>query len=259
MTTPAPVAIDSGQVTTIRLENPPLNLVTVALTRSLGRALDSIEGDPEVRCVVLTGTGDRAFCAGSDVKEFESLQGRVGEGKLLLEKAVYRRIARLPVPTIAAIQADALGGGLELALCCDLRVADERAKLGLPEVRLGVMPGSGGTQRLPRIVGIAKAKELILMGEIISASDALEIGLVNRVAEAGRALDEAMTMAETIAGRGPLAVREAKQALDLSGDLPLDEGLARELDASERIFASRDMLEGALAFFEKRPPRFTGE
>ncbi|MET0695820.1 MAG: enoyl-CoA hydratase-related protein, partial [Acidimicrobiia bacterium] len=245
MTGPDPIVVESGQITTVRLENPPLNLVTVELTRSLDRALATIESDPDVRCVVLTGIGDRAFCAGSDVKEFESLHGRVGEGKLLLEKAVYRRIARLPVPTIAAIQADALGGGLELALCCDLRVADERAKLGLPEVRLGVMPGSGGTQRLPRIVGIAKAKELILMGEIISASDALEIGLVNRVAAAGRAVDDAMTMAETIAERGPLAVREAKRALDLAGDMPLDEGLARELDASERIFASRDMLEGA--------------
>jgi enoyl-CoA hydratase/carnithine racemase len=259
MTGSDPIVVDSGQITTIRLENPPLNLVTVELTRRLDHVLARIEGDPDVRCVVLTGTGERAFCAGSDVKEFESLQGRVGEGKLLLEKAVYRRVARLPVPTIAAIQADALGGGLELALCCDLRVADERAKLGLPEVRLGVMPGSGGTQRLPRIVGIAKAKELILMGEIISASDALEIGLVNRVAEAGHALEEAMTMAETIAERGPLAVREAKHALDLAGDMPLDEGLARELDASERIFASQDMLEGAQAFFEKRSPRFTGE
>jgi len=259
MTGSDPIVIDSGQITTIRLENPPLNLVTVELTRSLDRALADVESDPDVRCVVLTGTGERAFCAGSDVKEFESLHGRVGEGKLLLEKAVYRRIARLPVPTIAAIQADALGGGLELALCCDLRVADERAKLGLPEVRLGVMPGSGGTQRLPRIVGIAKAKELILMGEIISASAALEIGLVNRVTAAGRAVDEAMKMAETIAERGPLAVREAKQALDLAGDMPLDEGLARELDASEKIFASRDMLEGAQAFFEKRAPRFTGE
>ncbi len=259
MSGPDPIVVESGPITTIRLENPPLNLVTVELTRALDRALATIEGDPDVRCVVLTGTGDRAFSAGSDVKEFESLQGRVGEGKLLLEKAVYRRIARLPVPTIAAIQADALGGGLELAMCCDLRVADERAKLGLPEVRLGVMPGSGGTQRLPRIVGIAKAKELILMGEIISASDALAIGLVNRVAAAGRAVDDAMTMAETIAERGPLAVREAKQALDLAGDMPLDEGMARELDASERIFASRDMLEGAQAFFEKRPPRFTGQ
>ena len=259
MTGPDQIVVEVGQITTIRLQNPPLNLVTVELTRSLDRALATIERDADVRCVVLTGTGDRAFCAGSDVKEFESLQGRVGEGKLLLEKAVYRRIARLPMPTIAAIQADALGGGLELALCCDLRVADERAKLGLPEVRLGVMPGSGGTQRLPRIVGIAKAKELILMGEIISASNALEIGLVNRVAAAGRALDETMQMAGTIAERGPLAVREAKQALDLAGDMPLDEGMARELDASERIFASRDMLEGAQAFFEKRPPRFTGE
>ena len=132
MTGSDPIVVESGQITTIRLENPPLNLVTVELTRSLDRALATIEGDPDVRCVVLTGTGDRAFCAGSDVKEFESLQGRVGEGKLLLEKAVYRRIARLPVPTIAAIQADALGGGLELALCCDLRVADERGEARPP-------------------------------------------------------------------------------------------------------------------------------
>lgn len=257
--TPALVAVESGPITTIRLENPPLNLVTVELTRTLDRVLARIEDDRDVRCVLVTGTGDRAFCAGSDVKEFESLQGRVGEGKLLLEKAVYRRLARLPVPTVAAIQADALGGGLELALCCDLRVADERAKLGLPEVRLGVMPGSGGTQRLPRIVGVAKSKELILMGEIISASEAGEIGLVNRVAPAGQTFDKAMSMAETIAARGPIAVREAKRALDVAGDSTLDEGLAYELDASERIFSSQDMLEGANAFFEKRQARFTGE
>lgn len=257
--TPRLVAVEGGPITTIRLENPPLNLVTVELTRTLDRALASIEDDRDLRCVVVTGTGDRAFCAGSDVKEFDSLRGRVGEGKLLLEKAVYRRLARLPVPTIAALQADALGGGLELALCCDLRVADERSKLGLPEVRLGVMPGSGGTQRLPRVVGIAKAKELILMGEIISASEAVEIGLVNRVAPAGQALETAMSMAETIAAQGPIAVREAKRALDTASDTTLDEGLARELDASERIFSSEDMSEGAQAFFEKREPRFTGE
>jgi enoyl-CoA hydratase len=253
------IVVEGGPITTIRLENPPLNLVTVELTRKLDSALAAIEADREVRCVIVTGTGERAFCAGSDVREFESLQGHVGDGKLLLEKAVYRRLARLPVPTIAALQADALGGGLELALCCDLRVVDERAKLGLPEVRLGVMPGSGGTQRLPRIVGIARAKELILMGEIISAPEAADIGLVNRVAPAGEARDVAKAMAETIAARGPFAVREAKRALDIAGDTALDDGLARELDASERIFASRDMLEGARAFFEKRPPRFTGE
>ena len=253
------IVVESGPITTIRLENPPLNLVTVDLTHDLDRALAGIEDDGDVRCVVVTGTGERAFCAGSDVKEFESLRGRVGEGKLILEKAVYRRLAKLPVPTIAAIQADALGGGLELALCCDLRVADERSKLGLPEVRLGVMPGSGGTQRLPRVVGLAKAKELILMGEIISASEAARIGLVNRVVPPGRALETAMSMAETIAERGPIAVREAKQALDMAGDMTLDEGLAEELAASERIFSSEDMVEGAQAFFEKRAARFTGE
>lgn len=253
------VVVDQGQITTIRLQNPPLNLVTLELIRHLDLALASIDGDADVRCVVVTGTGERAFCAGSDVNEFESLQGRVGEGKLLLEKAVYRRLAKLRVPTIAAIQADALGGGLELALCCDMRVADERAKLGLPEVRLGVMPGSGGTQRLPRVVGVAKAKELILMGEIITAAEAAHIGLVNRVASAGEASDVAVSIAEAIAARGPFAVREAKRAIDLAGDVTLDDGLAAELDASERIFSSRDMLEGATAFFEKRPPRFTGE
>ena len=253
------VVVEPGQITTVRLQNPPLNLVTVELTRVLDSVLAEIEADGEVRCVVLTGTGERAFCAGSDVKEFQSLQGRVGEGKLLLEKAVYRRLARLPMPTIAAIQADALGGGLELALCCDLRVADENAKLGLPEVRLGVMPGSGGTQRLPRVVGTAKAKEMILMGEILTAREAAGIGLVNWVAPSGSAVELAMAMAGTIASRGPLAVREAKRAIDMAGDMTLDEGLARELDASERVFSSRDMLEGAQAFFEKRDPRFTGQ
>jgi enoyl-CoA hydratase/carnithine racemase len=253
------VVVESGVVTTLRLQNPPLNLVTLELTRQLDGALADIEADPDVRAVVVTGTGDRAFCAGSDVKEFESLKGRVGEGKLDMEKAVYLRLARLPMPTIAAMQADALGGGLELALCCDLRVAAEGAKLGLPEVRLGVMPGSGGTQLLPRVVGLAKAKELILTGEIIDAKEALKIGLVNRVAPAGTALDISIGLGETIASRGPVAVREAKKALDLSGDVSLEQGLARELEGSERVFSSEDMLEGARAFFEKRQPRFTGK
>ncbi len=253
------VVVTSGEITTIRLQNPPLNLVTVELTKALEASLATIETDSEIRCVIVTGTGDRAFCAGSDVKEFESLHGRVGEGKLVLEKAVYRRLANLPMPTIAAIQADALGGGLELALCCDLRVADERAKLGMPEVRLGVMPGSGGSQRLPRIVGVARAKEMILMGSLIDAPEAERIGLVNRVASGGGAVEMALSMAEVIATRGPLAVREAKRAIDLAGDTALDDGLAAELEASERVFSSQDMLEGARAFFEKRPPKFTGE
>ena len=253
------VVVEKGEVTILRLDSPPMNLVTVAMTRELDRALASIETDASIRALIVTGTGERAFCAGSDVKEFESLRGRVGEGKLAFENAVYSRLANLPMPTIAAVQADALGGGLELAMCCDLRVADERARLGLPEVRLGVMPGSGGTQRLPRLVGISRAKEMILLGQIVSAEEAARIGLVNRVAETGKAREVAVEIASEIASRAPLAVREAKRVIDLAWDLPIDEGLAAELDASERVFRSEDMIEGATAFLEKRPPRFRGE
>lgn len=256
--TQALVAVERGEVAILRLQNPPLNLITVDVTRALDSALATLESDSRVRAVIVTGSGDRAFCAGSDIEEFESLHGRVGEGKLLHENAVYRRLARLPIPTIAALQADALGGGLELALCCDLRVADERARLGLPEVRLGVIPGSGGTQRLPRLVGPGRAKEMILTGELIGSAEAERIGLVERVVAAGGALEAARGLASIIASRGPLAVREAKRLIDRAGGEPLDTGLAAELDGSERLFSSEDMLEGARAFLEKRPPRFRG-
>jgi enoyl-CoA hydratase len=228
------------------------------MMEALDAALDELARDRAVRAVVVTGAGTRAFCAGSDVKEFESLAGRVAQGKLLYEKYVYRKLAELPVPTIAAIEGDALGGGLELALCCDLRVAAARARFGMPEVRLGVIPGSGGTQRLPAVVGPARAKELILIGELIAAERAERIGLVNAVVADGEALTAATAMGERIAERGPVAVREAKRLVGHAGDLPIDEGLAAELDASDRVFASADMLEGARAFFEKRPPGFTG-
>lgn len=250
------VTVEFGAVTTIRLNNPPLNLVSLDVTKALTGALALIEQDEEVRAVILAGAGDRAFCAGSDVKEFRSLAGRVAEGKLINENAMYNRLAQLPLPTIAAIEGDALGGGLELALCCDLRVAASTALLGLPEVRLGVMPGSGGTQRLPRLIGLARAKELILLGEVIDAETALSYGLVNRVATQGHAESVAREIADTLASRGPVAVREAKAVLNTTLDGSLAEGQAHELEASERVFSSEDMLEGAAAFVEKRPPRF---
>jgi enoyl-CoA hydratase/carnithine racemase len=253
------VQLTLGPIAELTLDNPPLNLVTGELTRELGAALRNVAADPQVRVLVVTGSGDRAFCAGSHVGEFEGLRGRVGEGKLLLEKAVYRQLADLAVPTIAAIEGAALGGGLELALCCDLRVASERATLGMPEVRLGVIPGSGGTQRLPRVVGPARAKELILTGEIVDAATAERYGLVNRVVPAGGAMAAARELAATIAARGPFAVREAKRLIDAAIETELDAGLAAELDASERVFSSNDMIEGATAFFEKRPPEFTGD
>jgi enoyl-CoA hydratase len=252
------VALELGKVAHLELVNPPLNLVTRELTEQLYEALGRLAGADDVRAAVLSGRGDRAFCAGSHIGEFEGLRGQVAEGKLLLEKLVYRQLAELPMPTIAAIEGDAIGGGLELALCCDLRIASDRARLGLPEVRLAVIPGSGGTQRLPRIVGPARAKELILTGRIIDADEAGRIGLVNQVVPAGTALSAADALAEEIAERGPLAVREAKRLIDAAGDAPLDAGLAAELDASERIFSTEDMLEGAAAFFDKRDPEYRG-
>lgn len=252
------VSLELGHVAHLELVNPPLNLVTRELTEQLRDALAQLAAADDVRAVVVSGRGERAFCAGSHIGEFANLRGRVAEGKLLLEKLVYRQLADLPMPTIAAIEGDALGGGLELALCCDLRIASARARLGMPEVRLAVLPGSGGTQRLPRVVGPARAKELILTGRIISADEAERIGLVNQVVPAGEARKAAEAVAEEIAARGPLAVREAKRLIDAAMDMDLDAGLAAELDASERIFASEDMLEGASAFFGKREPRYRG-
>lgn len=253
------IALKLGQVAHLELVNPPLNLVTHEMTEQLRDALAQLAAADDVRVVVVSGRGERAFCAGSHIGEFEGLRGRVAEGKLLLEKLVYRQLARLPMPTIAAIEGDALGGGLELALCCDIRIASERAKLGMPEVRLAVLPGSGGTQRLPRVVGVARAKELILTGRILTAAEAERIGLVNQVVPAGEALTAADATAAEIAERGPLAVREAKRLIDAAMDMDLDAGLAAELDASERIFDTEDMLEGASTFFEKRPPKYRGQ
>ena len=251
------VTVDRGPVALLRLTNPPLNLVTLELTAQLETALGELRNATEVRVVVVAGNA-RAFCAGSDIKEFETLHGRVGEGKLVREGSVYRALAELPMPTIAAIEGNALGGGLELALCCDLRVAAESALLGLPEVSLGAIPGSGGTQRLTRLVGPGWAKRLILTGDPVDSALAHQIGLVEYMSARGEAEAVALEIARTVASRGPLAVREAKQLIDLAVDTPLAEGLASELAASERVFSSEDLLEGARAFAGKRPPRFIG-
>lgn len=254
------VSLRLGPVAHLELVDPPLNLVTRELIDELREALATLAAAPagEVRVVVVSGRGERAFCAGSHVGEFEAQRGPGGRARLQLEQLAWRELAELPMPTIAAIEGDALGGGLELALCCDLRIASERARLGMPEVRLAVIPGSGGTQRLPRVVGPARAKELVLTGRILSAEEAERIGLVNRVVPAGEARQAADGVAEEIAARGPLAVREAKRLIDAALDLDPDAGLAAELDASVRIFATDDMLEGARAFFDKRDPHYRG-
>jgi enoyl-CoA hydratase len=256
------VRLTLGPVATLELDDPPLNLVTGTLLADLDDALATLEGvaPGDVRAVVVTGAGDRAFSVGSNVKEFEAHRGSPSGGldRFELEARVAQRLAALPIPTIAAIEGDALGGGLEIALCCDLRVASERAKLGLPEVRLAVTPSTGGTQRLPRIVGIARAKELILTGRIIDAAEAHRIGLVNEVVPAGGAVLRARAIGAEIAERGPLAVRAVKVLVDAALGWPLAEGHAAEVAASVRIFATDDLLEGARSFVEKRSPTYHG-
>jgi enoyl-CoA hydratase len=254
------IELELGPVARLTINNPPLNLVSEELLAELEAALERLEATApgEVRAVVVSGSGDRAFSAGSDVKAFESYRGSAGRAHFTREEAVFKRLADLPMPTIAAIEANALGGGLELALACDIRVASERASLGLPEVRLAVTPGAGGTQRLPRVVGVARAKELTLTGRILDAHEAERIGLVSRVVPAGQARAAAEEIGTEIGQRGPIAVREVKRLIDLAPDVDIDYGLAAEIDASERVFDSEDMLEGAAAFFAKREPRYRG-
>ncbi|HEU4318988.1 MAG TPA: enoyl-CoA hydratase-related protein [Acidimicrobiia bacterium] len=249
------VLVEPGPISVLRLNNPPLNLVSLELTTQLETALEDLAGDEELRAVVVAGN-DRSFSAGSDIKEFESLHGRAVEMKSQREGAVYTALAQLPVPTLAALEGNAFGGGLELALCCDLRVASETVHLGLPETALGVIPGSGGTQRLPRLVGSSVAKEIIFLGEPIDARRAHEIGLVNRVVPQGEAEKVALEMAAAIAKRGPLATREAKRVIDGGAGLSLSDGLGLEMSGTDRVFSSDEMLEGAKAFFEKREPDF---
>jgi enoyl-CoA hydratase len=254
------VDLQVGRVARLTLVNPPLNLVTRELLEALDLAIERLAVAPagDVRAVVVTGTGERAFSAGSHVGEFESQRGPAGRARHELESGVARRLAELPMPTIAAIEGHCLGGGLELALCCDIRIASETARLGLPEVKLAVIPGSGGTQRLPRVVGVTRAKELILTGRVLTATDAEAIGLVNRVVPAGTAVAAARELGSEIAARGPVAVREAKRLIDTALDHDIGAGLVAEFEASERIFATEDMVEGARSFFEKREPDYQG-
>ena len=251
------IALSVGNaIAEIGLDAGPLNLVTRELLRALDRALGEVAANDTVRCLILHGGNARAFCAGSDIKEFAGIRHDASERKILYEDMVLRRLARMPMPTIAAIDGPALGGGFELALACDLRVCARSAPVGLTESRLGGLAGSGAV-RATRLVGPARAKELLFTGEAIDADRALAWGLVSRVVD-GSALEAARELAATIAARGPLSNKLAKELVDAAQDGALDAALTRSTVAQQKIFDSDDLHEGVAAFFAKRAPGFTG-
>ncbi|HTU02394.1 MAG TPA: enoyl-CoA hydratase-related protein [Candidatus Sulfotelmatobacter sp.] len=246
-----------GPVAVMVLARPPMNAISTPLLLELRAALAGLAGATAVKAVLLTGDG-RAFVAGADIAEMKDKDAAAARAYAALGQAAFFDLERLPQPTIAAVNGYALGGGCELAMACDLRIASERATFGLPEVGLGVIPGFGGTQRLSRLVGPGKAAELILTGEIIDAAEAHRIGLVNRVVKAEELLPESLRMADVIASRAETAVRLAKKALQTGLDVDLQSGCALEAEMLARCFATRDQKEGMQAFLEKRKPQFTG-
>ena len=244
-------------VAVVTLDSPPMNLVSQAMLHALDATLASLEAEPTLRCLIVTGAGERAFSAGADIKEFSAfISAEPPESAVWPGQRAFDRLAALPVPTIAAIDGLALGGGCELALACDLRLAGEQARLGLPETGLGIFPCYGGTQRLPRIVGPAMAKDLIFTGRLVPAEEALRFGLVNRVVPSGHALAAALELARALVGRSGTALAAAKRAIDAADALSMADGQALEATLAGQAFRTEDAREGIGAFIEKRPPTF---
>ena len=236
-----------------------LNALNVETLTELSEIFEELAADPEIRVILLAGAGDRAFVAGADIRELAALTPEEGRAYSLRGQGVLRRIETLGKPVIACIQGFALGGGCELAMACTLRLAADDARLGQPEVKLGIMAGYGGSQRLTRLVGRSEGLKLLLTGAIIDAREALRIGLVDEVLPAAELLPRAEALAQQIAANAPLAVAETLRAVDEGFDLPLDLALLRESVRFGGLCASADKNEGAQAFLEKRPPVWKGQ
>lgn len=252
------VRIDvSESIATLTIDRPEVrNALDTATVDEFHRALAAIEANPDAAVLVITGGGDQAFVSGADINDIRR-RGR-DEGLAAINSSLFAHVERFPRPTIAAVNGYALGGGCELALACDIRIAADTAKFGQPELGLGIIPGAGATQRLPRIVGMGWAKHLVLTGEIIDARKALEIGLVTMVVPPAELPAEARNLAMKVLRQGPLAARLAKLSLNAAARVDLDSGLLIETLAQALCYSSEDKLEGTSAFLEKRRPRFTG-
>jgi len=251
-----------GYVAVVTIENPPMNQLSAPLLEELEAEIDRLDHDDAVRAILLVGAGERAFVAGADIKEFPSLREAAAEAQ---EQGSARGIQKLGhrmdaahTPFVAAIHGFCLGGGLELAMCCDVRIASEDAQLGQPEIKLGLIPGGGGTQRLPRLVGAGRALLLNLTGDFIDASTAYDWGLVEKVVPREELRDTALGLARTIAARSPVSVGILRELARTTRDLSLEEGLRREADGFRRCLESADGAEGVAAFIEKREPNFVG-
>jgi len=247
-------------VAIVRLNRPDkLNSLTGEMILSLTDLFRSFASDPSLRAVILTGTGEKAFCVGTDINELAD--GDEAEALKVSQRGqtLCDLIEQCPVPVIAALNGLAVGGGCELALACHIRLATANVRFSLPETRLGIMPGYGGTQRMPREVGRSRALEIMLGGREVSAADAERLGLINRVVDAADLLTEAQTLAQDIARLAPLAIRACLESVRVGLELPLDEGLAVEARLFAELFATADMREGTRAFLEKRAAKFQGE
>ena len=244
---------------TVTLMRPEvLNALDEEMIKEVEAALQVVTALGSVRAVILTGDGDRAFSVGADVRDLTEMAPEDFDAWMQLNQAFFDKIASLPMPVLAALNGYTLGGGLELALACDIRIAKEGAKLGFPEAQLGVIPGTGGTQRLTRLLGPGLAKELILSGRQITAEEALRMGLVTQVIPADQWAEGLESYVQTLISRAPMAQARAKRCIDLAGEMTLEEGLTLERKLNLECFTSDDFREGVAAFKEKRPPSFRG-
>lgn len=242
----------------ITIENPPVNALSAQIMEELNQTLDVVKENTDVQTVIITGGGNKAFVAGADIKQFIDMTSEVGYVLVKNGHQIFNKIENFEVPVIAAIEGFTLGAGCELAMACDIRIAGEKALFGQPEVNLGIIPGYGGTQRLPRLVGVGKAKELIFTGDNIDASEAYRIGLVDILVPAGEALGRAQTLSAKIQKKGPLAIKAAKKAITKGVDLPMDKALELEAVQFKSLCSTEDQKEGARAFLAKEKPLFYG-